>query len=186
MHCFIPKLSQYVILSKWTFLYVLSLVFSGMLFSLCLQMTHLLIFWNIYICVMLSIYREREREKDTMVSTVMLQQDGSVFEPHSPLVPFCVVFACSHHACVGFLWVTSGFLPQSKDRQISITSYSNLPLGVNVNSWSPMFWPCDGLDLPRVYPGSRLKLAGIDSSFLMTLRDKQYRKSIGLMDHLWS
>lgn len=38
---------------------------------------------------------------------------GSGFKPASQLKPFCVEFACSPHACLGFIWVLR-FFPSPK------------------------------------------------------------------------
>lgn len=43
-----------------------------------------------------------DKRFDTIVSTLTSQQDWSWFKPHGP---FCVEFASSPCACVGFLWV---------------------------------------------------------------------------------
>ncbi len=62
-----------------------------------------------------------------MASTVASQQEGSGFEPTGLLGPFCVEFACSPCASMGFLRVRQ--LPHT----IKIhAGDSKLPVGVNV------------------------------------------------------
>ncbi len=65
-----------------------------------------------------------------MASTVASQQEGSGFKPTGQLGPFCVEFACSPRACVGFLPV----LPPTI--QIRLIGDSKLSVGVNVKTFT--------------------------------------------------
>ncbi len=63
------------------------------------------------------------------ILTVASRQEGSGFEPTSRLGLFCMEFACSPCACVGFLQILLLPLPKT----CRLIGDSKLPIGVNVS-----------------------------------------------------